>query len=412
MNVERMTKRHVEIAANILRTAVESVRRKDVSRTGVRVYREGLVGVAGAIGDFDAVEKQAEAEAVLSRGVEYPFAVSSGRTLHIEERPDLPDPASLPSEAESLLEELSSEVPELIFSGSARRYRDDTSIVNDAGLDLSCSVDGMALDLMFKHRNSTGIMDGVVHPSSIRRWDRAAYLEEALAFCRAFLNDVALPAAGTLPVIFPHDAFGQPLSKVMGELNGIRFGSGASLLSGKAGRKLFSEMFTLEQCLDPALGSTAFFDDEGTVNEGFRHPLVENGVVAAPYTDKRTAARFGLGLTGAAACEYDGVPQLGYPGAEPSTCEKTLAEILDGRPGIFVAMASGGEFTPDGGYATPVQLGFLCEGGRLAGRLPELGISSNMYDMLGDGYMGVSRDSLSRVSDLRCMVISMKVETA
>ncbi|NLP04412.1 hypothetical protein GX411_00470 [Candidatus Fermentibacteria bacterium] len=412
MNIETISKRRVEVAAGILRSGVESLRRRDVTRTGIRIYRDGFVGVAGAIGGFDPAAKRIEAEAALSRGVEYPFAVSAEGTLHIRHAPDLPDASSFPGEVESVLKDLSESMPDLIFSGSARRFRDESSITNDAGLDLSCSVERMNLDLMFKHRESAGILDGSVYPGSIRRWDRAAYLDEALSFCGAFLNDVELPAEGDLPVIFPCDAFVQPLAKLLGELNGVRFGSGASLFSGKTGQKLFSESFSLEQCLDPEFGSQAFFDDEGTVNEGFRYPVVSRGVVITPFTDKRTSSRFGLPLTGAASCEYDGIPQLGTPVVEPATGDRTLVEILDGRPGVFVAMASGGEFTPDGGYATPVQLGFLCEGGRLAGRLPELGISSNMFDMLGDGYMGVSKDSLSRVSDMRCMVISMKVEKA
>ena len=51
-------------------------------------------------------------------------------------------------------------------------------------------------------------------------------------------------------------------------------------------------------------------------------------------------------------------------------------------------MASGGDTTPDGHFATPVQMAYLMEDGRLVGRLPELNISGSFFDLLGSDYIG------------------------
>ena len=54
-------------------------------------------------------------------------------------------------------------------------------------------------------------------------------------------------------------------------------------------------------------------------------------------------------------------------------------------------MASGGDTTPDGHFATPVQMSYLLENGKFVGRLPELNISGNFYDLLGKDYIGAVR---------------------
>ncbi len=51
-------------------------------------------------------------------------------------------------------------------------------------------------------------------------------------------------------------------------------------------------------------------------------------------------------------------------------------------------IASGGDMTPEGHCATPVQMAYLVENGKLVGRLPELNISGNFFELLGKDYLG------------------------
>jgi PmbA protein len=50
------------------------------------------------------------------------------------------------------------------------------------------------------------------------------------------------------------------------------------------------------------------------------------------------------------------------------------------------------------------------DGEKLIGRLPELQISSTVFDMFGENYVGCSTDSFSRLGDARYVVAVMDVE--
>ena len=77
--------------------------------------------------------------------------------------------------------------------------------------------------------------------------------------------------------------------------------------------------------------------------------------------------------------------------------------------GIVVLMAAGGDFTPQGDYATPVQLAMLFDGERLLGRLPEFNLSSNVYDMFGKGFRGVAPNNFMPFSTYDFAVLEMNL---
>ncbi|NLO97754.1 MAG: peptidase U62, partial [Peptococcaceae bacterium] len=130
------------------------------------------------------------------------------------------------------------------------------------------------------------------------------------------------------------------------------------------------------------------------------------GVILKPYTDKKRAQDFAFEATGSAGGGYDDVPSLGYSDLSILPSEKTLQEILQGEYGIMVIMASGGDYTPEGNFATPVQMSYLTDGKRLLGRLPELNISGNLYEIFGNDFLGVSKDKA--LMGERALVVRMK----
>ncbi|MGB4493813.1 MAG: metallopeptidase TldD-related protein, partial [Limnochordia bacterium] len=129
---------------------------------------------------------------------------------------------------------------------------------------------------------------------------------------------------------------------------------------------------------------------------GDRLALIENGRLARVLTDKKTAQSFGLEHTGAALGEYDDPPTIDGSQARhlffrPDS--QNVAAALQGRPAIFALICSGGDFTADGSFATPVQISFLFDGERLVGKLPEFAMRSNLFKMLGEDYIGTFADS-------------------
>ena len=71
---------------------------------------------------------------------------------------------------------------------------------------------------------------------------------------------------------------------------------------------------------------------------------------------------------------------------------RTLKDLLNGQLGIWIMVASGGDYTNEGNYGAPVQLAMLTDGERLLGRVPECTIAGNLYELFGKDYIGVSND--------------------
>ena len=66
----------------------------------------------------------------------------------------------------------------------------------------------------------------------------------------------------------------------------------------------------------------------------------------------------------------------------------SYAELLGDRSFILIDVASGGDMTPAGDFATPVQTAYLCRDGLPVGRLPEFSFRGSVFELLGGGFLG------------------------
>jgi len=409
MNIEKYVTHYVENAVKIVQTEISSVRKKDIEKTSVRLYDGVNMGVAGALGKCDEEVLYERAEKSLKLNIPYPYspAAANEREEHFES--DLQDELVLLEETADILERLREQQPKFSFSHIFKSSKLESMIENDLGLKLKSCRESVSLALVVKDKSSSNIIDAVTGYEG-RRFNKKGFLDLTSMICDAFSNQIDEFTDGTYPVVFSSDD-GTYLKKMYESLHGMLFGSGSSLLSGKIGQKVFSPDFTLYQTRRAADGfSGAFFDYEGTFNSDERFALIEDGVLIAPYTDKKTASTFKLPLTGAAGGEYDGLPELGFPLLKIKESERTAKQLLNDRMGIFILIASGGDFTPDGHFASPVQLAFLFDGERFLGRLPELSVSSSLQEMFGRDFAGVSRDDMFELENTKVTVMNMSVE--
>lgn len=178
------------------------------------------------------------------------------------------------------------------------------------------------------------------------------------------------------------------------DLNGKIVGNKASLLQQKFNQKVFADNFSLQITNDPRETFSPIFDMEGSICAEKQCWLVKNGEILRPYTDKRTAVRYGLEHTACAGGAYDSIPSLGGCNMEIQHSDKTLSELLPDGLGILISIASGGDFTPDGNFASPVQVAYLTDGVRLLSRLPELTIKGSLFDFFGKDFIGVGSDKM------------------
>lgn len=388
---EKYINRVKEISVNIVQTDIDSVRKKDILKTGLRVYDDGYIGVAGGMGKVD--EKDLEKRAIdnLSLKIPYQCKPSENMKMQVDYREEIFSDEEFVRETDEVLKVLRDEFPDFTFSNKMYLHEIETGLTNDLGLDLFHRDRLLTAELVIKEKASANVFDafGIYATRQYNREELLNIIREELT---AYRNPVKLPKEGKLPVVFM-DFDMVPISKLIDELNGYKLGTGASLFKDFIGERKFNESFTFYQSAEKEdLGFIEFFDAEGVVNEGFKYALIENGRIISPYTDKSTANKFNLPLTGSAVGEYDKVPSLSPRYFKVKSSDKTLKELLNGQMAVAVVIASGGDFTAEGVFGTPVQLAFLTDGEKLIGRLPDLKLSGELYSMFGEDFIGRSKD--------------------
>jgi PmbA protein len=375
-----------ETSFNLVLSRLNSIRKKTITRTGYRVYHNGQIAVHGQLGQVNE-DPWSRAEENLAYGVEYPYEPAKNMNKKRIVPSDL-DETRIMSDLESVLAQARKEHPDFIISNKINISDTTVTLENNQNTALVHQDRTLQVGLILKHKTSANIMDAFLGYQS-RQWDPDYFLSKLDQVADAFNTSVDLPEGDVYVVLTADELVG----KLISELNGEKVGYKSSLLTQDFGKKVFNEQFSFyldwdeeEQYNNP------FFDAEGTVSQSGRVDLIRNGVVEKAYTDKRTANRFSLPLTGSASSPYDGVPTLGARNFNIDRSNGTLKELLNGRPGLVVAFASGGDYTDDGRYASPVQLGFLTDGEKWLGRVPEFNISGNLYDLFGKDYIGYSKD--------------------
>lgn len=408
MTFEVVSKRNIEFHAQITDNHVTGFKQIDIERTAVRLYRNGRIAIAGTTGTAHFDELRNKAVSALDRGITYPCEPSSGLKKQVILGNELMSRQLFAKQCDDFMGTLRSQFPNFVFSNKIRMVQCEKSIRNERELDLSFFDRYYSCEILFKRLGSKEIIDGALHRSF-----RENPFEGMLALARekltAFDSECALPHGKDFSVIWPEED-NELLYFFWKELNGRQFATGTSLLSGKLGRQLFSTEFNLvhDSSADCAAGS-AFFDSEGVVTSNFQFPLIEKGVLRAPFTDKRTAQEFSLPLTGSAGGAYDEAPNVEGFTPRALATHQSLRDILGGQTGILIESASGGDFDSAGRFASPVQCAYLHDGERILGRLPEFEVSGSVYDLFGRSFRGVCHNNPQGVGLGGFVVTNMEI---
>ena len=139
------------------------------------------------------------------------------------------------------------------------------------------------------------------------------------------------------------------------------------------------------------LWMNVFWDAEGTVQKNDKLTYIKNGKILRGYADKRIAKKYKVKCTGSASQDWNDIPKNGWVNMKIKTLKKTPKEILNGRLAIVPLLYSGGGFKENGEYAMPVQSSYLTDGEKILGRLPPFTMKSNMFDIFGKDFIGVSK---------------------
>jgi PmbA protein len=190
-------------------------------------------------------------------------------------------------------------------------------------------------------------------------------------------ENIARIKSGDMPVIFTPEGVDVLLLALGLGFNGKNVFLGASPLSGKLGKKIADESFSITDnpLRDYASGSSRY-DGEGVPHQVT--PLIENGVLKNFLYDLDTAGRAGTRTTG------NGV------GCDPTNLIIKEADtpyeemVKNTKEGLLVHDVLGlGQGNPmSGEFSVNVQLGYKIECGEVVGRVKDVMLAGNTYDAL------------------------------
>jgi len=367
---------------------LKSCRVAETKGTSVRVVRDGRMGFA-ASSDERAVTKLASN--VLESAnygdqltFNFPAAQPAAQVRTFDRKIVDLSISRLVEIGREVLDLILPVEPEASVNINLKRSVQSASLKNQTGLDIQFKSSPLAFELEIDRIVGDDVLI-IFDIVGTTEWD-----EDYLGFARQLVKKLKMARiltsmrSGNMPVLFSPSgslALGLPVKE---GLNGKNVYKGTSPMRGKIGEKLFDEKLTMidDGTLHGRPGS-APYDDEGVPHQ--RNLLVDKGVLKGFFYDLRTAARFGVTSTGNATRSLFTQPEpassnfMIQPGNTP--LKDMIASI---REGILVEglLGLGQGNIISGAFSNPLALAFKIENGQIVGRVKDLSIAGNVYDLL------------------------------
>jgi len=374
----------VEYEANQLKTCTVA----ETKGTAVRVIRNGQLGFAASTDDTVMDKLATNALESAAYGDRAPFSFPSlqpapkVRTFD-QTVADMPI-ARLVEIGKEILDLILPVEPEARCNISLERSTSSASVRNDKGLDVSFKTSPFSLGVEIDRVEGDDVLI-LYDQLGTTIWEKD-YLDFARRLVDKLIKSRAITSIkpGKMPVLFAPSgtlALGLPLSE---GLNGKEVYKGTSPIATKVGKKLFDEKITIvdDGTIDGKFAS-ASYDDEGTPRR--RNVLVENGVLKGFIYDLKTAAQSGVESTGSAARGLFNPPAPSLTNFIIQPGETALKDMLASiDEGILVEdlLGIGQGNIISGAFSNPLALAFKIEKGEIVGRVKDLSIAGNIYDLL------------------------------
>lgn len=403
MEQEKIINKTTQYSVNVANSKVESLRIKEDLKTVIRAYEGGNIGIAGRIGEGDDKALEKEAKEKLSQNIAYPCNLAENKKRSELTKKQIIPASEIVKTLSHLIERLSKTYPDFIFSNKINLNEWESVYENSKNTCYKYTGSTLSVMLVIKAKSSANIMD-LFYGGLVDVFDEDKIVEEAGKLLNVYNNKLPLPEED-LPVIIGEDV----LSYAVSHMGAERYVSGTSLLSGKLGEKVFDEKVNIYTNRAPDNKfCIEFFDAEGTVCENDKFYFVKDGVFCGIITNKRSAEKFSLPLSGGAYAEYDEVPNATARGTTVGHTANKLSDIVKGKA-IYISYTSGGDMTPDGTLGIPVQLAYLYEDGKLLGALPEFSLSASIFDLLGKDFVGAAKSDVFEYAGDNVIVGKFKI---
>ncbi len=373
----------VQFEANRLK----HVQSKQSTSVALRIIRQGKIGYAAAT-ELDSQNLVNMAVETAQFGMTAKFELPSLTSYPQVEVFD-PDVESVSTQemaklGEELIATIRSHTPDLVCEAAVSKAVISVRIINSRGgqADYRQSIFSLAIEGQLI-RDTDMLFVGESQSSCHPLLESNTVAEVVLEQLERAKSQASVPTK-SLPVIFTPDGVASALiAPLMAAFNGKTVLEGASPVGNKLGQLVFDEKLWLWD--DPTIAyrpGSRPCDDEGVPSQ--RTPLIEQGVVASFLYDLQTAALADTKSTG------NGRRGQGGPTPSPSafiiapgkaTFDQMVADIKEGLVVEQLMGASQGNIL-GGDFSGNVLLGYKVENGKIVGRVKDVMVSGNIYQLL------------------------------
>jgi PmbA protein len=356
----------------------------------VRVVKDGRLGFAASSDESAAEKLVSNALESAAYGDEIPIAFPAPqpapevRTFD-QAVTELPIPRMVEM-GEEIIDLILQIEPDARVNVELERGVQHLSLRNQAGSDVSFQRSPLSLSFMVNRVKGDDVLM-MFDALGTTVWE-----DGYLAFARRLGEKLELAKrsasiqSGRMPVLFaPTGALVLGLPLMLG-LNGKNVYTGISPMAGKVGQKLFDDKITIvdDPTVDGKFGS-ASYDDEGVAHR--RNVLVEGGVLKGFLYDLKTAAQSGVESTGNGSRSLFSPPSPSPTNLIFAAGETPLADLIAGiDEGLLVenALGLGQGNVISGAFSNSLSLAFKIEKGEIVGRVKDVSIAGNVYELLQD----------------------------
>ncbi len=278
---------------------------------------------------------------------------------------------------------ISSVATTILQSGSGK-----IKIKNSKGLDLSFEDNMLFCYVVPIAKSGEKMVDGAEFQlvTDMSELDIKSVAKAAVDKATAML-DAKSVQSGNYKIIFENECAGDLISTFSGIFSAENTQKELSLLKGKVGEKIASDIVTLID--DPLLEggyASCPFDSEGVA--AYTKNVVENGVLKTLFHNLKTAEKEGVKSTGNAS-KGSYKSSIGVSGSNfyMKPGEENLNELMESvKDGLLITELAGlhsGANAVSGDFSLSAK-GFLIENGKKTHAVEQITIAGNFYTLLED----------------------------
>lgn len=383
---------------------LHSVEHKESTGLGLRVIKEGRIGFSSTtdLSKLDQLVDNAVASAGFGQKAmfEFPGKCSIRRAVIYDPKLEKYTSDQAIAEGKKNIETLKEKAPKLKLDVTLRKGLTEVYLANTKGLDVAYQKSGFSHSISGMAVTPNGLLYVGDSRSGCQLVREGAKITGKIVKLYQAAQKPAAVATGKMPVIFTTDAAYLLWMAIGMGVNGKQIQKKASPLTGKIGQNILSKKITITD--DPgyqyAVGSSPY-DDEGVCTAKMK--LFDQGVLKGFIYDLQTAGIMGEKSTGHASRDFNSLPSPGISNLVIKPGSARLAGMIKGvKSGIIVYdfLGAGQSNLLAGDFSANIALGYKIENGKIAGRVKDVMISGNVYQMLKDQVVELSEDQEMVVS--------------